>query len=399
MERERAREIDRERENGVGNRREHKAGKGSLREERMPQFRNRDTRSNSAWAEGFRSVHFLVAAQAGEVLLVDGNAGGGAGTTTAATGSSSGSTTTGSTASGAITTTSRAVTTASRAIATTGSAVTTTAATAATGTGGSRAGLLNEAHVDVKVVLLLALLLALGLLRGALDVSLGLLVLQLLGASPLLVLLGALVGGTDGLGSEAVLSSLLSQVVGVGLGLVGLLNLLGGGLGLVLIGLGDGLANTLVVPSLLTRLTTPALLDLLAGVSLASAGLAVATATVAAAGAGGLLGLIGGLLAVVGAAGVAVTESGIVAAGHTATTAASVLTGLGGGSLLGSITLANAGSGTVDSLGGGRRGSVRVELGVIAKKLIEVLGPDVRHDAWFYEGPSGGRLSITAAIR
>jgi hypothetical protein len=389
MERERAREIDRERENGVGNRREHKAGKGSLREERMPQFRNRDTRSNSAWAEGFRSVHFLVAAQAGEVLLVDGNAGGGAGTTTAATGSSSGSTTTGSTASGAITTTSRAVTTPSRAIATTGSAVTTTAATAATGTGGSRAGLLNEAHVDVKVVLLLALLLALGLLRGALDVSLGLLVLQLLGASPLLVLLGALVGGTDGLGSEAVLSSLLSQVVGVGLGLVGLLNLLGGGLGLVLIGLGDGLANTLVVPSLLTRLTTPALLDLLAGVSLASAGLAVATATVAAAGAGGLLGLIGGLLAVVGAAGVAVTESGIVAAGHTATTAASVLTGLGGGSLLGSITLANAGSGTVDSLGGGRRGSVRVELGVIAKKLIEVLGPDVHHDAWCCVSPSG----------
>ena len=60
------------------------------------------------------------------------------------------------------------------------------------------------------------------------------------------------------------------------------------------------------------------------------------------------------------------SHTGIVAAGHTATTAASVLTGLGGGSLLGSITLANAGSGTVDSLSGGRRGSVGVELGVIA---------------------------------
>jgi hypothetical protein len=59
-------------------------------------------------------------------------------------------------------------------------------------------------------------------------------------------------------------------------------------------------------------------------------------------------------------------RTSIVAAGHTATTAGSVLTGLGGRSLLGSITLANAGSGTVDSLGGRRRGSVGVELGVIA---------------------------------
>jgi hypothetical protein len=92
-------------------------------------------------------------------------------------------------------------------------------------------------------------------------------VLQLLGVSPLLVLLDALVGGTDGLGSKAVLSSLLSQVVVVGLGLVGLLNLLGGGLGLGLIGLGDGLANALVVPSLLAGLVAPALLDLLASVT------------------------------------------------------------------------------------------------------------------------------------
>jgi hypothetical protein len=92
-------------------------------------------------------------------------------------------------------------------------------------------------------------------------------VLQLLGVSPLLVLLDALVGGTDGLGSKAVLSSLLSQVVVVGLGLVGLLNLLGGGLGLGLIGLGDGLAIARVVPSLLAGLVAPALLDLLASVT------------------------------------------------------------------------------------------------------------------------------------
>jgi hypothetical protein len=208
---------------------------------------------------------FLVAAQAGEVLLVDGRAGGGgAGTTTATTGSSSGGTvTTGSTARSTVTT----VTTTSGTV-TTGSAVTTTATTAATGTGGSRAGLLDEAHVDVKEVLLLALLLTLGLLGGTLDVGLGLLVLQLLGGSPLLVLLGALVGGTHGLGSEAVLSSLLSQVVGVGLGLVGLLDLLGGSLGLGgLVGLGDGLTNLLVVPGLLTGLAAPALLDLLASVT------------------------------------------------------------------------------------------------------------------------------------
>lgn len=27
------------------------------------------------------------------------------------------------------------------------------------------------------------------------------------------------------------------------------------------------------------------------------------------------------------------------------------------------------------------------------------LGPDVRHDAWIYEGPSGGRLAVIATIR
>lgn len=201
----------------------------------------------------------LVAAQAGEVLLIDGRTGGSAGTTTgSAARSTRGSATTGSAA--------RTVATASRTV-TTGGTVTTTAAAAAAGTGGSGARLLDEAHVDVKVVLLLALLLALGLLGGALDVGLGLLVLQLLGGSPLLVLLGAFVGGTDGLSGQAVLSSLLGQVVAVGLGLVGLLNLLSGGLGLGLIGLGDVLADALVVPGLLAGLAAPALLDLLASVA------------------------------------------------------------------------------------------------------------------------------------
>lgn len=201
----------------------------------------------------------LVAAQAGEVLLIDGRTGGSAGTTTgSAARSTRGSATTGSAA--------RTVTTTSRTV-TTGGTVTTTATAAAAGTGGSGAGLLDEAHVDVKVVLLLALLLALGLLGGTLDVGLGLLVLQLLGGSPLLVLLGAFVGGTDGLSGQAVLSSLLGQVVAVGLRLVGLLDLLSGGLGLGLIGLGDVLADALVVPSLLAGLAAPALLDLLASVA------------------------------------------------------------------------------------------------------------------------------------
>jgi hypothetical protein len=119
---------------------------------------------------------------------------------------------------------------------------------------------------------------------------------------------------------------------------------------------------------------------------LASAGLAVTTATASTAGARGLLSLVGGLGAVVVATSVAVTESyrtplvsscnsssttivshtGLVAGGHAATTAVVALARSGGGSLLGSIALANAGSGAVDGLGGGRRGSAGVELRVIA---------------------------------
>lgn len=92
--------------------------------------------------------------------------------------------------------------------------------------------------------------------------------LNLLGIGPLLVLLDALVGGTDGLGSQALAGGLLSQVVGEGLGVVGLLNLLGGGLGSVLLVLGELLALALVIPGLLAALGTPALLDLLASVTI-----------------------------------------------------------------------------------------------------------------------------------
>jgi hypothetical protein len=112
-----------------------------------------------------------------------------------------------------------------------------------------------------------------------------------------------------------------------------------------------------------------------------------------------LLALIERLLTVVAAAGLTVTESGLVASEATAT-ASIILMKVGlGGRLLGSITLAMSGRRPVYSPRRGFWLSVGVQFRVIAKKLVEVLGPDVRHDAWFYEGPSGGRLSITAAIR
>lgn len=90
---------------------------------------------------------------------------------------------------------------------------------------------------------------------------------ELLGGIPLLVGLGALVGGADRLSSQAGLGGLLSEVGIEGDGLVGLLGLLSGSLGLGLVGLGDLLAGTLIVPGLLAALSTPALLDLLAGVA------------------------------------------------------------------------------------------------------------------------------------
>ena len=157
----------------------------------------------------------------------------------------------------------RSVTTASTSTATTATAAT------ATATGTVAAGSLDKASVDVEEGLLLALLGGLGaLLLLALDVCVVLLAtLQFLGAGPLVV--GALVGSTDGLGAEVTLGSLLGKVVGERLGLVGgLLGLLlGGSLGLVLLSLGQLLTGLLVVEFLLAALATPALVDLLAGVA------------------------------------------------------------------------------------------------------------------------------------
>ena len=200
-----------------------------------------------------------LSAQAGEVLLVDGRAGG----STAATGSTTAGsgTTTLATARSAVTTTGSTVTT--RSTVTTGSAVTTAATTGAVG----GAGLLDVTEVNLEEVLLLTLLLALGLLSGAGNVLLLTLVGKLLSGIPLLVRLAALVGRADGLSSKAGLGGLLGKVGIVGDRLVGLLGLLGGSLGLVLVGLGDLLAGTLVIPGLLAALSTPALLDLLAGVT------------------------------------------------------------------------------------------------------------------------------------
>lgn len=186
----------------------------------------------------------LFAAKAGEVLLVNGDSGGGARGRTGTV------------------TTAGTVATAATGSATTG----TTAAATATGSATAGAGGLDKAQVDIEEGLLLALLFAAGLLLLALEVLLLLLAaLDLLGAGPLLVELAALVGGTDGLGAEVTLSGLLGQVVGQRHGLLSGLLGLAGGLRLGLLGVGDLLAGLLVGQLLLAALATPALGDLLAG--------------------------------------------------------------------------------------------------------------------------------------
>lgn len=215
----------------------------------------------------------LVAAEAGEVLLVDGRAGRATGVATGSTTTGGRGTTTGSTvtARGTVATTG-ATAAALAALTTTGGAVTTGGTVATAAGGGAAAGRLDVAQVNVKEVLLLTLLLALGLLVGGGDVSGFLLLGELLGGSPLLVELAALVGGALGLGGEGLALGLLGKVVGEGLGVIGLLLLLGlgGSLGLVLLLLGDLLTLALVIPGLLAALGTPALLDLLAGVAVIS---------------------------------------------------------------------------------------------------------------------------------
>ena len=196
-----------------------------------------------SWGEGTEERRSLMTlgAKAGEVLLVN------------------------SDRSSTTVTAARSVTTAS-----TSTATATTTTTAAT-TGTVAAGSLDKASVDVEEGLLLALPGGLGaLILLALDVCVVFLVtLQFLAARPLVVTLGALIGGTDGLGTEVTLGSLLGEVVGERLGLVGrLLGLfLGGSLGLVLLSLGQLLTGLLVVEFLLAALATPALVDLLAGVA------------------------------------------------------------------------------------------------------------------------------------
>jgi hypothetical protein len=133
--------------------------------------------------------------------------------------------------------------------------------------------LLDEAHVNFDEVLFLALSLTLALLFLRLDVGLfRFTALDFLGGIPLLVL-AAFVGGTGFLHTEIATpsSGLLSEVVGVGLGLVNWLLgsslAFGRGLGLVLIGLGNGLASLFVVPLGIALLSTPALANLLVGVT------------------------------------------------------------------------------------------------------------------------------------
>jgi hypothetical protein len=190
----------------------------------------------------------LFTAQAGEVLLVDLDSRTSSGTATTTT------------------FTARAITTSTTA--------TTATAAASSGTVATATGLLNEAHVDFEEVLLLALSLALALLFLRLDVVLLLAVaFEFLGALPFLVL-AAFVGGTGFLHTEfaAALSSLLSEIVGIGLGPVGFLS--SGSLAAFerslrfgLLSLGDGFTGLFVVPLGITLLSTPALSDLLLGIT------------------------------------------------------------------------------------------------------------------------------------
>jgi hypothetical protein len=197
---------------------------------------------------GVGCVRSLFTAQAGEVLLVDldSRTSRGAATTT--------------------TFTARAITTSTTA--------TSTTTTASSGTVATATGLLNEAHVDFEEVLLLALSLALALFFLRLDVVLLLAVaFEFLGGLPFLVL-AACVGGTGFLHAEfaATLSSLLSEIVGIGLGLVGFLD--SGSLAAFerslrfgLLSFGDGFTGLFVVPLGIALLSTPALSDLLLGVT------------------------------------------------------------------------------------------------------------------------------------
>jgi hypothetical protein len=145
----------------------------------------------------------------------------------------------------------------------------TTAGGATTATAGTTTGavLLDEALVNVDVLLLLALTLALGLATGSGD-EVGVVLLDELLGGPLLVDLGAL-DLADGqvAGKGGLLLGLLGEVVGVrdvlvlGLGGLGVLSILGRSL--LQLGLGDLLTSLLVLLLGVALSSTPRLGSLL----------------------------------------------------------------------------------------------------------------------------------------
>lgn len=165
----------------------------------------------------------------------------------------------------AVTTTITTVTTASTTAVTTASAAASTAFTAGTTTGAATGTFrLNEARVKVNSLLDLALTLTELLATSSSDILL-LVVLECLGASPLLVELAALVSLTDLVATKSeLLLSLLGEVVAVRDALVfGLSRLDLGISGGVLVALGNSLGGLLVLELGVTLVGAPALSSLL----------------------------------------------------------------------------------------------------------------------------------------
>lgn len=223
------------------------------------------------------------AGESGLVVGVDGSsaaAGSAATTATAevatevATGTATGTTT----ATALTTTLATATTTLATATAGELATGTTTAATTLATVGAL--GRLDEAVLELDDLLRLALALALGLATGTGEEDLLLVLDEFLGAGPLLVGLGALVGLADLQGvlvlESELLLDLLGEVVGVGDGLVLLLDgsgILRGGVlgnGLLDVGLGNVLALDLVLQLGLAFGGTPRESSLLVGTTATS---------------------------------------------------------------------------------------------------------------------------------
>lgn len=337
-------------------------------------------------------------AQAWEsVGVVDGDwGGGGAWSTTAGSTSSWSATATGSTVT--------AWATGSTALATESTALTTTAwsITTATATASGIALLwgLDEALVDLNDLLLLALTGALGLATGTGNKLLLLLLLKSLSSSPLLVLLGTLVGLAGGGSLELQLGlSLLDKVVSVRDVVVGLLLLESASVsvdwsaltilldGDLLVGVGISLTGLLGVELGLTIVSTPSLSSLLGGVT--SDVLGVAVVAWGWAGASTTSGLwatatsvegvwgTGAILSWAGAVGVASgtgAESSLVATWSTAWSSV----GWSSWSLAWGAALVSASWGLIDDLHWWLWLLVGVLIVVVAEKLVQVLGNDLR---------------------